>query len=107
MHLAECGASTLGDIVECPVASVAVENRWILEAYGCVESIHFRERVAVYQQQILPTVIVEIEEAAAPAYVSRVDCEPCAGRCVIKLGTSAITIEGLALVGKVGTENVE
>ena len=57
----------LGDVGKCTVASVAIEDGAVLVVDVDLETIDFREHVAVDQQQIFPAVVVEIEEAAAPA----------------------------------------
>src|SRR5882672_931862 len=71
-----------------------------------LQPVHFRECVAVHQQQVFPAVVVEVEKTAAPAYIARVVRHAGGGRDVVELGRAAIAVEGLALIGKVGAKDV-
>src|SRR5438477_10298880 len=72
-----------------------------------VQALDFREDVAVDQQQVLPTVVVEIEEATPPSDEASVARETCCESSLFKLALRASPIEALALIGKVGTEYID
>src|SRR5690349_11804458 len=61
--------------------------------------------MAVHQNQVFPTVVVEIEKCASPADESGIVRHAGAEGGVFELGSSAVTIERLALVGKVGSKD--
>src|SRR6266536_1739531 len=72
-----------------------------------VQALDLREDVAVDQQQILPTIVVEIEEAASPSGEASVARETRGEGSLFKVAVRPRPIEALALIGKVGPEYID
>src|SRR5581483_12213504 len=86
---------------------VAVQDNRIFVSHAGVQTIHFREDVAVYQQQVLPAIVIEVEKTAAPTDVAGIATETCGGGHVIEVGSAAVSIQRLTLVREIRSEYVE
>src|SRR5215472_10866873 len=62
--------------------------------------------MTVDQQQVLPSVVVEVEEAAAPSDISGIVRQTGGGGRFVELSRPAITIERLALVREIRPKDV-
>src|SRR5215510_4406427 len=63
--------------------------------------------MTVHQQQILPTVVIEIEETAAPSYVAGVVRQPGGRGDFVELARPSVAVQCFALVREVGTKDVQ
>src|SRR5579859_6660415 len=61
----------------------------------------------VYEQQVLPTIVVEVEEAAAPADVASVVAHPGGYGYVVEIPTPTVVIESLPLIGEITAKDIQ
>src|SRR5262249_31790215 len=99
------GTGALRDVREF-AAKIAIQDGVIPVMNIDSQAIHFRKGMPVHQKEILQPVVVEIEEAAAPANIPRVAGQPCWKRHIVELAAAAIAIQRLALVGEISAEDV-
>ena len=62
----------LRDVAEGPIAVVVKQDTWLFVVAAEMLAIHFRVDVPVHQEQIGPTVVIEIEEHRSPSEILRV-----------------------------------
>ena len=70
-----------------------------------LQAIHFRECMAIHQKKIGPSIVIKIEEPAAPAdkagIVSHTGCH-----CdILKISVALVVIKSFKLIGKIRSEN--
>ena len=68
----ECGATMagpalFGNVLESSAAQIAIEDAAILEVNVDALLLHLGKGMAIYQKQVFPSVVVEIEKGASPA----------------------------------------
>src|SRR5215813_14625925 len=62
--------------------------------------------MTVDQQQVLPAVVVEVDEAAAPSDISGIVRQTCRGGHLVELPRAAVTIKRLAFVREIRSKDV-
>src|SRR5947209_4169280 len=101
MKACNAAASRFGDVFECALTRIAIENRAVAEMDVGVEAVDFREHVPVHNEQVLPAVVIEIEERAAPTHEASVVAKT-GGEChVVKLAIAAVVVQRFMLVGEI------
>src|SRR6266702_1061615 len=101
MQLKKRWSGSAGYVFEPSFSLVTVENHRIPVPNHGVQSVHFRERMTVHQQQVLPAVVVKIEKAATPSHVARVVCQTGGRGHIVELPFVPVVIQRLALVGEI------
>src|SRR5258706_9892156 len=107
MTLQHSWPGALGDVLEFPTPEISIQNRPIPEVDVDPQPFDLREHVPVHQQQILPSVVIEIEKPAAPADIARILRDPRRDGRVIEFAAASASIERLPLVGKIAPKNIE
>ncbi len=74
-RLEDRSAEFFRDVPEMSVPQIVIDNLWLAVADVKREPLDFGIDVAVGGENVQPTVVIEIEEAATPAEVARVHSE--------------------------------
>src|SRR6188472_398637 len=93
VEIRECGAASGGGggdrrsqptrhVLEASLAKIAVDDLRLLVAGFPLNALNFGIDVTVDEEQIEPPVVIEVQEAHAPAQPSCVDADP-SGECAI------------------------
>ena len=105
--MAQAGAGGGGDVLEALPSQAAVQHgRLAVAQVAALERLDLGKDVTVHQQYVAPAVIVGIQEAAAPAHESRIDAEAVMHRRIVEIPAAAIGVQGRALVGEIGAEDI-
>ncbi len=94
-------------VLESSIPEIPVEHRPVLVANIDAQPVNFGIDVAVDKQQILPAVVVEIKEAATPAYKAGVVSHSGTLRRIVKLALAAVSVQSFAFVRKIASKQVK
>ena len=98
---------TLRDVLEASVAEVAVDDLALLVARLGLEPLDLGIDVAVDEEEIEPAVVVEIDEADAPAEPARVEADAGGERAVVAEALAAVRVQRRGVAGEVGLEEID
>jgi hypothetical protein len=108
--LARCSDAAAADeahVFKLAVAQVAVEILSLRVACIDLGAVHLGIDVAVGDKNVEPAVVVDVDEADAPAQQARVDAKACLVGAVVEGAVAEIHIEGIGVAGEVCFHNVE
>ncbi len=94
-------------IEELPVSSIPVEQPPLLEFFSGVTCVHFGIYVAVGEDQILPSIVIDIQSGCSPSQIPGIDREATIDGRVDEIVAALVTIEGVGIVCEVGLEDIE
>src|SRR5208283_1203460 len=103
----DAGAGVVGHIEELAVAAVPIEQARLLECLADAAAVEVGIDVAVGDDDILPAVVVEVEEADAPADVLGVDGEAGLGGDLGETNLAEVAVEVGDVAGEIGLDDVE
>ena len=103
----DAGARFLDQLLEPAVAEVAEHQPRRLERIGRQRPLDFRDRRCRSPGTGREAVVVEIDDAGAPADVARLDADARADRDVVEVALAVVAIEHVGVVGEVRLEDVE
>ena len=86
------------DVPKLAIGKILVKNRPILVVNIDMKTFHFREHVAIHNEKIFPSVVVEIEKSGAPADVTRVLSKSRIQSYFIEVSIASIAIERFELI---------
>ena len=95
------------DILEAPVAEIAVDKAWVLEALAEVIAIDLRVDMSVDLQQVLPAIIVVVDKSASPGHILLVYAEPGGESHIAEGPIAVVVVEVRGIVGEVCLEDIE
>ncbi len=103
----DAGAGEGGDLFKLAVAQVAVDV--LMLGVGGVEvgAVDLRVDVAVGDEDVEPAIVVEVDEADAPAEIAGVEAEAGEVGVVFKGAVAEVEVEGVGVAGEVGLDDVE
>src|SRR5580704_5734745 len=104
---ADAGAHLGRNILESSIAKIFVDEAGVLESLTCVVAFNLWIYVSVHLKEILPAIVVVVEESAAPGYVLVVDADSGGKRNVVEGAVSVVVVEIASVVGEICFENVE
>ena len=96
-----------GEIKELPVASIPVEKSRLLVFFRGAAGVYFGINVTVGNDQIFPSVIIEVEKCRPPSQIFCVHRETRADGIVLEVICALVFVHGVGVVGEVRLENVE
>ena len=70
-------------------------------------ALHFRVNVACNHEQIGIAIVIQIDDAGAPADVTGIDCEARRSGEVVEVSLAVIVIKAVGVLGEVGFEQIE
>src|SRR5262245_29653398 len=97
----------LRQILESPVAQVAIDDLPLLIRRLGLDLLDLRVDVAIDQEQIEPAVEIEIEEADTPAEPARVEADAAREGAVLAQAVAAVRVERRRVAGEIGLEDVD
>ena len=95
------------DILEASISEIFVDQPRILERLIEVIVINLRVNVSIHLKNVLPTVIVIVNEPAAPCDIAIVDSDACSECNIVESSIAIVVVQVAGVISEVGFEDVE
>src|SRR5207253_8465735 len=92
MHRSDPWTCLDGNITECAVTIVVIQDAGLRVGAAQVLLVHFLIHVPVHHQQIRPAIIIKIEESRSPTQILRVQSEARGKSYIVKGAVPVVAI---------------
>src|SRR6267378_7894245 len=101
------GSCLRRDVGESGIAIVVVKKAWFHVSATQVKLVDLRIDVSVGEDEVGPTVIVEVEKHGPPAQILRMRTESGSEGNVRKKSLTIVAVKGRGVIGEVGFKNIQ
>src|SRR5258708_36133377 len=95
-----------GEVEELTVASVPIEESPLLEFLRGAPGIDLRIHVAIGDDQVFPSVVVDIQKCSAPSKILGVHRQSGSNGSVVEVICAQISVQSVRVVPNVSLENI-
>src|SRR5580698_3828742 len=96
-----------GQVEELPISAVPIEQPALLELFSGVSRVDFGIHMSIGENEILPSIVIEIDCSRSPPQVSRIHGKAGVDGRVGKVVGPVVAVKSMRVIGKVGLENIE
>ncbi len=103
----DAAARFLDQLLEAAVAQIAKHQPRRSERIGGQRSLHFRVHAAGHEEQVGKPVVVQIDDARAPADEPRLHADARADREIVEVALAVVAVQDVGVVGEMRLEDIE